>query len=160
MKVKLHSQILNISMGYSSRRHNSMTQGYKSWSHNMTNVIIPEVNMLKNSSTFAVSVLINLSIKLGFVSYFVDALRILTWIKLLLLSSKIDLFRLTRFLKKLIQFWWAVTEFLGFFSWFSRSPNFIPPTFSSFQSSLFMSFHIHIRTLISCHPSLHPWLGK
>ena len=55
---------------------------YKSWSHGMTNASIPEVNMLKNSSTLAVSVSINLSIKLGFVSvngpretYFVDALR-------------------------------------------------------------------------------------
>ena len=45
-----------------------MTQGYKSWYHSMTNVSIPEVNMLKNSSTLAVSVAINYSIKLGFVS--------------------------------------------------------------------------------------------
>ena len=51
-------------------------------SHGMTNVSIPQVNMLKNNSTLAVSVPINLSIKLGFVSinspreiYFVDALR-------------------------------------------------------------------------------------
>ena len=49
----------------------------------MTNVAIPEMNMLKNSSTLAVSVPINLPIKLGFVyvhspneSYFVDALSI------------------------------------------------------------------------------------
>ena len=49
----------------------------------MTNVSIPEVNMLKNSSTLAVSVPINLSLKLGFIpvnglreTYFVDALRI------------------------------------------------------------------------------------
>ena len=48
----------------------------------MTNVSIPEVNMLKNSSTLAVSVPINLSIELGFVSvndlretYFVDVLN-------------------------------------------------------------------------------------
>ena len=48
----------------------------------MTNVSISEVNMLKNSSTLAVSVPINVSTKLGFVSvnvpretYFVDALR-------------------------------------------------------------------------------------
>ena len=48
----------------------------------MTNISIPEVNMLKNSSTLAVSVPINLTIKLGFVcvndsreTYFVDALR-------------------------------------------------------------------------------------
>ena len=42
------------------------TQGYKSWSHSMKNVSIPEVNMLNNSSTLAVSVPINLSIKFGF----------------------------------------------------------------------------------------------
>ena len=54
--------------------------GYKSWSHDMTNVSIPEVNMLKNSSTLAVSVPINLFNKFRFVSvngprenYFVDA---------------------------------------------------------------------------------------
>ena len=48
----------------------------------MTNVSIPEVNMLKNSSTLSVSVPINLSIKFGFLSengsretYFVDAPR-------------------------------------------------------------------------------------
>ena len=51
--------------------------------HGMINVSIPEVNMLENSSTLAVSVPIILSIKLGFVSvngrretYFVDELRI------------------------------------------------------------------------------------
>ena len=33
----------------------------------MTNASIPDVNMLKNSSTLAASVPINLSIKLGFV---------------------------------------------------------------------------------------------
>ena len=56
--------------------------GYKSWSHRMTYVSILEVNMLKNSSTLAVSVPINHSIKLGFVSvndpretYFVDSLH-------------------------------------------------------------------------------------
>ena len=48
----------------------------------MTNVSVPGVNMLKNSSTLAVSVSMNLSVKLGFVSvndpretYFVDAIR-------------------------------------------------------------------------------------
>ena len=48
----------------------------------MTNVSIPEVNMFKSSSTHAVSVPINVSIKLGFVSvngpresYFVDVLH-------------------------------------------------------------------------------------
>ena len=54
MKVKLHSQILNISIGYNPRRQTSMTQGYRSWSHSMTNVSNPEMNMLKNSSTPAV----------------------------------------------------------------------------------------------------------
>ena len=56
--------------------------GYKSWSHGMTNVSIPEVNMLKNILTLAVSVPRNLFIKFGFVSvngpretYFVDLLR-------------------------------------------------------------------------------------
>ena len=49
----------------------------------MTNFSIPEVNMLKNSSTLAVSVPINVPIKLAFVSvngpketYFVDVLPI------------------------------------------------------------------------------------
>ena len=41
---------------------------YKSWSQNMTNVLILKVNMLKNSSTFAVSVPINIYIKLVSVS--------------------------------------------------------------------------------------------
>ena len=57
--------------------------GYKSWSNGMTNISVPEMNMLKNSSTLGVSVPINLSIKLGFVSvnglretYFVNALGI------------------------------------------------------------------------------------
>ena len=58
--------------------------GYKSWSQDMTKVSIPEVNMMKNSSTLAVYVPINFCIKFGFVSvngpretYFVDALSIL-----------------------------------------------------------------------------------
>ena len=50
------------------RRQSSTTQGYKSWSHGMTNISIPEVNMLKNISTLATTVPINLSIKLGFIS--------------------------------------------------------------------------------------------
>ena len=37
---------------------------YKSWSHSMIYVSIPEVNMLENSSTLTVFVPINLSIKL------------------------------------------------------------------------------------------------
>ena len=66
--------------GTNPRRQTSTTQGYKSWSHGMTNFSIPEVNMLKNSSALAVSVPINLSLKLDFISvngpretYFVDA---------------------------------------------------------------------------------------
>ena len=50
----------------------------------MTYVSIPEVNIFKNSSTLAVSVPINLSIKLGIIyvnglreNYFVDSLRII-----------------------------------------------------------------------------------
>ena len=68
--------------GTNPRWQTSTTQGYKSWSHGTTNVAIPEVNILKNSSTLAVSVPINLSIKLVFVSvngpretYFVVAPR-------------------------------------------------------------------------------------
>ena len=52
------------------------------WGDGVTNVSIPQVNMLKNNSTLAVSVPINIYIKFGFVSvnepretYFVDALR-------------------------------------------------------------------------------------
>ena len=64
------------------RRQTPMTQDTNSWSHGITNVSLPEVNMLKNTSTLTISVPINLSIILGFVSvkgpretYFVDALR-------------------------------------------------------------------------------------
>ena len=53
--------------GSNPRRQTSTTQGNKRWSHGMTNVPIPELNMLKNNSTLAVSVPINSSIKLGFV---------------------------------------------------------------------------------------------
>ena len=68
--------------GSNPRRQTSTIQGYnKSLSHDMTYVSVPEVNMLKNSSILAVSVPINISIKLDFVSvngpreaYFVDAL--------------------------------------------------------------------------------------
>ena len=56
--------------------------GYKSWSYGMINVSVSEINMLKNSSTLAVSVPTNLSVKLDFVSvkdpretYFLDKLR-------------------------------------------------------------------------------------
>ena len=64
------------------RRQISTTQEYKSWSYGKTKYVsIPEVNVLKNSSTLSVSVPINLSIKMSFLSingprenYFVDAL--------------------------------------------------------------------------------------
>ena len=62
------------------RRQISTTQGYKSSSHGMANISITEMNVLENSSMFAVSGTINL--KLGFISengpretYFVDKLR-------------------------------------------------------------------------------------
>ena len=89
MKVILHSQISNISIGYNPRRQISTTQGYKSWSHGVANFSVLEVNMLKNSSTLGVFVPINLSIKFGFVSVngpgktcFVDVLCILTFARL------------------------------------------------------------------------------
>ena len=56
--------------------------GYNNWSNNMKDLVM-EVNMFKNSSTFAASVTINRAIKFGFISinglretYFVDAFRI------------------------------------------------------------------------------------
>ena len=48
--------------GSNPRRQNYTTQVYKIWSHGMTDISVPEVNMLKYSSTFAVSVTVNLSI--------------------------------------------------------------------------------------------------
>ena len=69
-----------MSQWFQSQPEDFYDAGYKSWSHGMTTLSIPEVNMLKNSSTLAVSDPINLSIKLGFVpvngpreTYFVDA---------------------------------------------------------------------------------------
>ena len=71
--------------GSNPRRQTCTTQEYKSWSHGMTNASFSEMNMLRNSSKFATSVPINLSIKLGYVSvnspretYFVDALHTFT----------------------------------------------------------------------------------
>jgi hypothetical protein len=56
---------------------------YRSWSHGMTNVSIPVTNMLKKKLTLAVSVAINISMQLCFVSvhgpretYFADEPRI------------------------------------------------------------------------------------
>ena len=58
---------INITQWFQSLAVTSMIQVHKCWSHGVTNISIPEANMLKNSSTLAVSVQINLSIKLGFV---------------------------------------------------------------------------------------------
>ena len=52
------------------RQQTSTTDGYKSWSNSMTNVSIPQVNMLKNRSILAVSVPINRSIILGFLTVY------------------------------------------------------------------------------------------
>jgi hypothetical protein len=54
--------------GSNPRLQTSTTQVFRSWSHGMTNVSIPVVNMLKNSWTLAVSVATNISMKLCFVS--------------------------------------------------------------------------------------------
>ena len=60
------------------------------------NVSILEVNMLKNSSTLAVSVRINLSIKLGFVcvnrpreTYFVDVPRVCVYNNAIVIKARI-----------------------------------------------------------------------
>ena len=70
-----------MSQWFSSQVADFYDTGYKSLSHDMINVLNPEVNILKNSSTLAVYVSINLSVTLGFVSvntptesYFVDEL--------------------------------------------------------------------------------------
>ena len=70
---------VSVTQRFQSQTAKFYDTGYKSWFYGMTNVSIPELNMLKNSSTLAVSGPINLSIKLGFVSvngpretYFVD----------------------------------------------------------------------------------------
>ena len=72
-----------MSQWFQSQAADYYDTGYKVWSHDMTNVSITKVNMLKNTSTLAVFVTINLSIKLGFVSgngpretYFVNSPRI------------------------------------------------------------------------------------
>ena len=87
---------------YNPRWQNSTTQGYETWSNGMTNVSILEVNVLNSSSTLAVSVPINLSIKLGFVSvngpretYFVDILHISDILKFLVLFFNLSLLRTT-----------------------------------------------------------------
>ena len=55
-------------MSYSGSNPRRQTKGIQKLSPRCEKVSIPEVNMLKNSSTLAVSVPINLSVKLGFVS--------------------------------------------------------------------------------------------
>jgi hypothetical protein len=68
---------------------------YRSWSHGMTNVSIPVTNMLKKSWKLAVSVAINISMQLCFVSvhgpretYFVDEPRTFFWfLKRLMISA-------------------------------------------------------------------------
>ena len=76
--------------GSIARRQTSTMQGHKILFDGMTNISIPEVNTLKYCSSLAVSLPINLSIKLGFVSvngpreiYFVDALRITKYISII-----------------------------------------------------------------------------
>ena len=71
-----------MSQWFQSQAADLYDTGHKTWSHGMTNISILEVNMLKNFSTLAVSVPINISIKLDFISvngtretYFMDALR-------------------------------------------------------------------------------------
>ena len=73
-----------MSQWFQSKMVDFYDVGYKSWSHGMENVSILEVNMLQHSSTLAVSVPMNLSVKFGFVSvndpresYFLDARRII-----------------------------------------------------------------------------------
>ena len=77
---------MSVTQWFQSQAADFYDTGYKIWSYGMTNVSVPEVNMLKNSSTFAVSVAINLSMKLGFVSvnghrqtYFLGMLGITTY---------------------------------------------------------------------------------
>ena len=59
---------MSFTQWFQSQTVGFYNQGYKSWSHGITNVSIPKMNMLKYSSTLAVSVSINLSIELDFVS--------------------------------------------------------------------------------------------
>ena len=74
---------MSVTQWFQSQAADFYDTGYKSWSLGMTDVSIPEVNMLKNNSTLAaVSFPINLSITLGFTcvkspreTYFVNALR-------------------------------------------------------------------------------------
>ena len=57
---------MSVTQWFQSQAADCYNTGYKTWSYGMTNVSFPEVNMLKNSSTLAVSVPVNLSIKCMF----------------------------------------------------------------------------------------------
>ena len=74
---------MSVTQWFQSQAADCYNTRDKSWSHGVTNVSNPEENMLKNSSTLAVSVPINLCVKLDFVcvngpreTYFVDVLCI------------------------------------------------------------------------------------
>ena len=58
---------MSVTQGFQSQAADFYDTEYKSWSHVMTNVSFPDMYMLKNSSTLAVSVPTNLSIKFHFV---------------------------------------------------------------------------------------------
>ena len=47
MKIKLHSQILSITTGYNPSRQIPTTQEYRSWSHGMRNVSLPQLKQWK-----------------------------------------------------------------------------------------------------------------
>ena len=57
---------MSVTQWFQSQAATSTTQRYKNWFHGMTDVSIPEMNMLKNSPTLVVSVPKNLTTKLGF----------------------------------------------------------------------------------------------
>ena len=46
---------ISVTQWFQSQAADFYDTGFKSWSHGMTNVSIPEMNMLKNNSTLAVS---------------------------------------------------------------------------------------------------------
>ena len=70
---------MSVTQGFQSQAVDLHDIGIQKLSHGMTNVPIPEVNMLKHRSILAVSAPINISIKLDYVfvngtreTYFVD----------------------------------------------------------------------------------------
>ena len=56
---------LNVTQWFQTQATDFYDTEFKIWSHGMTNVSSPEVNLLENSSILALCVLINLFIKLG-----------------------------------------------------------------------------------------------